>query len=115
MADAAPTGGDRHATERRISCYGALGLAGFEMAERKDDRDRSEQARRDLERLSEEGGLLNTPKLKAKTDSVRDHLAAADTDQDDRIEVWGTRIGRWLSVVVFVLLALWLFNFFTRN
>jgi hypothetical protein len=80
-----------------------------------DHRDKSEQARRDLDRLSQEGGLFNTPELKAKAGSVRGHLSASDADQHDRIEVWGTRIGRWLSIVVFVFLVIWLFNFFSRN
>ncbi len=80
-----------------------------------DRRDKSDEARRDLDRLSEEGGLFNTPKLKAKAGSVRGHLEASDADQDDRIEVWGTRIGRWLSVVVFIVLAIWLYNFFQHH
>ncbi len=80
------------------------------------DRDeRSRQAQRDLEKLGSEGGLLNTPKLESKSKSVRGHFSASDADQSDRIEVWGTRIGRWLAVVVFVFLAIWLFNFFRQN
>jgi hypothetical protein len=80
-----------------------------------DRRDKSKEARRDLEKLSQEGGLLNTPKLKSKAGSVRGHLSASDADQEDRIEVWGTRIGRWLSVVVFIGLAIWLIDFLSRN
>lgn len=73
------------------------------------ERDRqAEKARRDLARLSEEGGLFATPTLKAKTRSVHGHFTAADADQSDAIEVWGTRIGRGLAAVAFVLLAVWL-------
>ena len=35
------------------------------------------------------------------------HFGGADGDQDDRIEVWGRRIGRGLSAVGFVVLS-WL-------
>ncbi len=80
------------------------------------DRDEtSRQARKELEKLREEGGLLSTPTMKAHSKSVRGHLTADDADQTDRIEVWGTRIGRWLAAVVFVVLAIWLFNFFRHN
>ena len=41
-------------------------------------------------------------------DRVRGHLGASDADQTDAIEVWGTRIGRALGLVVFVALVGWL-------
>ncbi len=72
------------------------------------------QARRDLERLGEEGGLFTSPRLKARAKSVRGHFAAADVDEDDRVEVWGTRIGRGLALIAFFVLAIWLFNWFNR-
>ncbi|MEO4043880.1 hypothetical protein AAFN47_19960 [Hoeflea sp. CAU 1731] len=80
-----------------------------------DKGDFSKKARRDLDKLRDEGGLLNAPKLESKTKSVRGHFTASDADQTDPIEVWGTRIGRWLAVVVFIALAIWLFNFFGQN
>lgn len=74
----------------------------------------SEEARRELKRLSEEGGLFSTPTLKTKTKSLRGHFAASDADQDDAIEVWGTRIGRGLAAVAFILLAIWLIGYLGR-
>tara|TARA_R110002126_G_scaffold13441_9_gene58343 strand:- start:4686 stop:4931 length:246 start_codon:yes stop_codon:yes gene_type:complete len=72
------------------------------------------KAKRDLKRVAEEGGLLSSPKLKAKSDSVIGHFQAQDADADDRVEVWGTRIGRILSLVAFIGLAFWLyFNHFS--
>lgn len=68
-------------------------------------------ARRDLARSEQEGGLTATPQLRARSGSVRAHFAAADVDPRDRIEVWGTRIGRGLALVAFILLAVWLLNF----
>lgn len=74
-----------------------------------EERDRqAEEARRELQRLKDEGGLFATPKMKSGARSVRGHFAASDADQSDRVEVWGTRIGRGLGAVAFVLLALWL-------
>jgi len=65
-------------------------------------------ARRELERLKEEGGLFATPTMKSRAQSVRGHFAATDADQNDAVEVWGTRIGRGLGAVALVLLASWL-------
>jgi hypothetical protein len=41
------------------------------------------------------------------TKRARDHLSAADAPEDDWVEVWGTRIGRGLGLVVFVALLAW--------
>ena len=71
-----------------------------------EERDRqAREARRELERLKEEGGLFATPTMKSKARSVRGHFAASDADQSDPIEVWGARIGRGLGAVALVLLA----------
>lgn len=42
---------------------------------------------------------------------VRRHMAGADADPDDWVEIWGTRIGRVLSVVLAVVLVWWLIDF----
>jgi hypothetical protein len=39
---------------------------------------------------------------------VRDHLSARDAPEDDRIEIWGTRIGRVLGLILFGALITWL-------
>ncbi|MEX3011865.1 hypothetical protein [Hoeflea sp. TYP-13] len=80
-----------------------------------DQDDRSRKAQRDLDRLSEEGGLLNAPKLKGKSKSVKGHFMADDVDQSDRIEVWGSRIGRILSLIAVGLLLIWLVNFLQNS
>ena len=80
-----------------------------------DKNDRSRQARRDLERLSEEGALLSAPKLKAKSKSVKGHFMARDIDPSDRIEVWGSRIGRILSLIAVFLLIVWLVGFLQNS
>ena len=75
---------------------------------------RAETARRELARLSQEGGLFSTPALKAKTRTLRGHFAGADADQSDAIEVWGTRIGRGLAAIAFVVLAVRLVSHLSR-
>lgn len=39
---------------------------------------------------------------------ARDHLSASDAPEDDWVEVWGTRIGRLLGLLVFAALVSWL-------
>lgn len=38
----------------------------------------------------------------------QEHFAASDADKADRIEVWGTRIGRGISLLVIVGLIIYL-------
>ncbi|MBW3099178.1 hypothetical protein [Pseudohoeflea coraliihabitans] len=66
-------------------------------------------ARRDLKRLAEEGNLSASPLLKGTADSLKSHFTAADADQKDASEVWGTRIGRGLAVIAVLVLGVWLY------
>lgn len=77
--------------------------------------EKSKQAQRDLDRVNTEGDLVNTPRLKGKSKSVKGHFMAEDVDQSDRIEVWGSRIGRILSLIAVFVLLIWLVNFLQRN
>lgn len=70
--------------------------------------EQSRAARRELERLREEGGLLSTLRLKTKAHSLRGHFLGEDADAGDRMEVWGTRIGRGLGAIAFFGLLVWL-------
>ncbi|MCP4314979.1 MAG: hypothetical protein GY789_02795 [Hyphomicrobiales bacterium] len=80
-----------------------------------DHDDQSRKAERDLKRVNEEGGLVNTPRLKGKSKSVKGHFMADDVDPSDRIEVWGSRIGRILSLIAVGLLIIWLVDFLKTN
>jgi cytochrome c-type biogenesis protein CcmH/NrfG len=56
------------------------------------------ESRRILERVAREaeaGGIVQQTARRA-----HNHLAAADVDPDDRIEQWGTRIGRIIAALV---------------
>lgn len=56
------------------------------------------ESRRILERVAREaeaGGIVQRTTRRAQ-----DHLAAADVDPTDKIEQWGTRIGRLIAALV---------------
>jgi len=62
--------------------------------ESKDER----ESRRILERVAREaesGGIVQRATRRAQN-----HLAATDIGSDDRIEQWGTRIGRTIAALV---------------
>ncbi|MHB2267582.1 hypothetical protein [Aliihoeflea sp. PC F10.4] len=44
---------------------------------------------------------------------VRDHMEGRDADQNDWAEVWGTRIGRALGLVILLILLWSLFSLIT--
>jgi len=75
------------------------------------DGDRHAESRRILDRVArEEAGLLGRSASRA-----RGHLTAADADQNDRIEVWGTRIGRAIGILVIVAFCVWLVVYLTSG
>ena len=39
---------------------------------------------------------------------ARDHISARDAEQNDPIELWGTRIGRAIAVTTLTALILWI-------
>jgi hypothetical protein len=69
------------------------------------DGDRHAESRRILDRVAREGqaGLLGRSAARAQG-----HLSAVDVDQNDRIEVWGTRIGRAIGILAIVAFCIWL-------
>ena len=42
---------------------------------------------------------------------ARNYMAGRDKDESDAIELWGTRIGRWLGLALLVYLVWWLIDF----
>jgi hypothetical protein len=77
-------------------------------------RDREEQAREALERVRRESETLGSSSLSRMGRRVGDHLSARDAvgeaegGKTDPVELWGRRIGRSLSVVGVIVLAVWL-------
>ena len=74
--------------------------------------ERDEAQRREalasLQTLSERDTFA-TSALARSAQRASDHLAAKDAAGDDRIELWGRRIGRALSLAGFVALAIYLY------
>ncbi|BCG85155.1 hypothetical protein MesoLj113c_12650 [Mesorhizobium sp. 113-3-9] len=82
------------------------------MAERPDS---DRESRRILERVAQETDPAGASFVARTTKGMRDHVAAADADRTDPIEVWGTRIGRILGLLLALGLMVWLVLFLTRG
>jgi hypothetical protein len=62
------------------------------------------EARRIIERIDREsasGGLV---------ERTKGHFSAEDADPADHIEVWGTRIGRILGLLVLIAMIIWVIS-----
>lgn len=78
------------------------------MAAQIGDDDRSAESRRILERIARD---TRSAGLFGRTmDRARNHIGAADADQQDRVEVWGTRIGRAIGAIAICALLFWIFS-----
>lgn len=79
------------------------------MSGRKHPKDKQrEEAIRTLDRVGAESETVVGSTFVRMADRARNHMSAADKDEDDRIEVWGTRIGRGLGLVFAIGLAIYL-------
>jgi hypothetical protein len=82
------------------------------MAQRQDSDDES---RRIIERVARETDPGGTSLVARTAKGARDHVTAADADRSDPIEVWGTRIGRALGLIIAIGLLIWLVLFVTQS
>ncbi|MEM9279520.1 MAG: hypothetical protein AAGA76_13180 [Pseudomonadota bacterium] len=79
------------------------------MASKKPPEDeREREAKRILERVAQDSETVGTSSMRRVAERMRDHVSAEDADQNDWAEVWGTRIGRILSVIFFIGLLVYL-------
>jgi len=67
-----------------------------------------EEALAALDRVEAESETIVGSTFARMANRARDHLSAADKDEDDRIEVLGTRIGRSLGVLFAIGLVIYL-------
>jgi len=72
---------------------------------RPDDERRQDEARRILARVREETAPQTGVAAERMSQGVARHFLASDADPADRVEVWGTRIGRIAGVVGFAVFA----------
>lgn len=73
----------------------------------RDHEDRSE-ARRIIDRV---GAESEASMARRAAERAGDHMAGRDAAGGDRIELWGTRIGRWLGAGLLVYVIWWLIDF----
>ncbi|MFN4009813.1 MAG: hypothetical protein ACK4K8_07650 [Pannonibacter sp.] len=69
---------------------------------------RAEDARKAIDRVNAESETILGSSTRRMATRARDHLGGADKDQRDRVEVWGTRIGRSLGLIVAAGLLIYL-------
>ena len=80
----------------------------------KGDAEREKEARDALERVRRDSQTIGSSSLAQLGRRMGDHFGGRDAIGEgeggatDPIELWGRRIGRFLSVIAFVLLSLWL-------
>jgi len=80
------------------------------MAKNQRTKNQEEEARKILKRVEQESETLGTSSMRRTAENVTSHMRGDDADQNDWAEVWGTRIGRILSVVFFCVLVVYLVN-----
>lgn len=90
-------------------------LQGIEAMAADRDRQQERESRRILKSVSGETDPSGTSLAGRTAKRVGAHLSAADADPEDRIETWGTRIGRVLGMAIMIGLAVWLFRLVFSN
>ena len=80
------------------------------MARQPHEDERAEEARRALRNVERDAETLGTSSFVR----VANHLTAKDADPQDMAELWGKRVARGLSLIAFVILAIWLVRYLMR-
>ncbi|TPJ32517.1 hypothetical protein FJ492_08790 [Mesorhizobium sp. B2-5-4] len=77
--------------------------------------DSDRESRRILQRVAQETDPAGNSFVARTAKGMHDHVSAADADRSDPIEVWGTRVGRILGLLLALGLMVWLVLFLTRG
>ena len=72
------------------------------------ERDREAESRRILGRLAGESERTGLSFVRKTIRKAGDHVSATDAEPGDPIELWGTRIGRMLGILIMIGLMFWL-------
>lgn len=72
------------------------------------DHDHKTESRRIIDRVGTESEASMARRV---AERVGGHMAGRDAEGGDPIELWGTRIGRWLGVGLLVYVIWWLVDF----
>ncbi|WP_029062677.1 hypothetical protein [Labrenzia sp. DG1229] len=79
------------------------------MSENKNSKEQQrEDALRSLDRVGAESETIVGSTFVRMADRAKGHMSAADKNEDDQIEVWGTRIGRGAGLVFAIGLVIYL-------
>lgn len=84
------------------------------VTERRKDDGMETEARRILDRVGRES-TADYGMVTRGIERTKRHLSAADADQTDNIELWGTRIGRALGLLLIVAAIIWLLFYLART
>ncbi len=74
----------------------------------KQKKDRVEEAKQALKRVSAESETVGSSSLARFAEKSRAHFSADDANQNDSVELWGSRIGRGLGLIFFIGLIIYL-------
>jgi hypothetical protein len=76
------------------------------MPEQDGKRQTDTESRRIIERIDRESASGGT----SIVERTKGHFSADDADSADSIEVWGTRIGRFLGLLVLIAMIIWVIS-----
>jgi hypothetical protein len=79
------------------------------------DSERERESRRILKGIAGETEVSGNSFVDRMAKRTHDHMAATDADPSDRIEYWGTRIGRILGPVLAIGLVIWFVIYLVRG
>lgn len=79
----------------------------------KRDVERQDKARRILNQIKGETDPTGISTPRSMLGRAGDHLSARDAPENDRVELWGRRFGRWIGVVMLLGLVAYLWRMVT--
>lgn len=80
-----------------------------------DGAERQQESKRILDRIAREAGSDAATVLGGTAHEADGHLAARGADPNDSIELWGTRIGHILGLVITIGVLAWLVLYLLRG
>ena len=73
-----------------------------------------EESRRILDRMERESSAMETM-VQRGFSRTANHLSAHDADKTDPIEIWATRIGRVLGLLITLAIIVWLVTYLLQG
>lgn len=77
--------------------------------------ERQREARQILDRIEREAASGTNGILMRGVERTAHHLSAHDADKSDKIEVWATRLGRMLGLLLMLAIIVWLIYFLMQS